>query len=146
MELRTNRLFVVSSILLIASVSNPSTIQAGQPERAVVHRAQSIRNQAPSTSYHEGRIIEFDAPGAAKVETAACDDDGGCGTYAQDINAAGAILGGYTDSYLVPHGLIRERDGRFLSFDAPGAGLGHGLDEGNLPDRNRRFRRRRRAI
>ncbi|MBD5633131.1 MAG: hypothetical protein IAI49_01530 [Candidatus Eremiobacteraeota bacterium] len=58
---------------------------------------------------------------------------GGCGSFASDINAAGTIVGSYTDKYVVSHGFIRSSAGRYLSFDAPGAGLGHGLDEGTVP-------------
>ena len=40
------------------------------------------------------------------------------------------IVGGYTDKNVVPHGFLRSPDGHIISFDAPGAGLGKGLDQG----------------
>src|SRR5271165_7154701 len=75
--------------------------------------------------------IEFDAPGAAKVSSPACAPD--CGTLAQVNNDLGVIVGYYTDEYVVPHGFLRNPDGKIISFDAPGAGLGHGLDQGTVP-------------
>lgn len=36
--------------------------------------------------------------------------------------------GFYTDTNIVPHGFLRKTDGEIVSFDAPGAGLGYGLD------------------
>ena len=70
----------------------------------------------------QGQITSFDAPGA------------GTGPYPEGtfpwspliINPNGAIAGWYTDSDLVSHGFLRERDGSFATFDAPGAGTGAG--------------------
>ena len=44
------------------------------------------------------------------------------GTAAQNINAAGTISGIYTDAIGVGHIFLRDRDGTFTTFDAPGAG------------------------
>jgi hypothetical protein len=82
---------------------------------------------------HGSRLIQFDPPGVGKsfLSTAACQPD--CGTQAFSNNAEGAIVGSYTDENVVPHGFLRTPDGQFVSFDAPGAGLGAGLDQGTEP-------------
>jgi hypothetical protein len=67
----------------------------------------------------DGAFTSFDAPGAGP---------GPCciaGTVASNsINPAGAITGSYFDVNSVAHGYIRERDGTFTTFEAPGAGTG----------------------
>jgi len=75
-------------------------------------------------------IITFDAPGAATVASPACAPF--CGTFAYALNEEGMSVGFYTDTNIVPHGFLRSRDGYITSFDAPGAGLGHGLNEGTV--------------
>lgn len=75
----------------------------------------------------DGAITTFDAPGAATV-------GGICstgafwlfmqGTAAENINAAGMITGIYTDPKGVGHVFLRDPDGTFTTFDAPGAGTG----------------------
>ena len=75
-------------------------------------------------------IISFDAPGAATVSSPACAPF--CGTFAQAINAEGAIVGGYTDANVVGHAFLRKPNGQIISFDAPGADLGFGLDLGTV--------------
>jgi hypothetical protein len=55
----------------------------------------------------------------------------GCpGTAAYNISASGRILGAYADNSgnFVHHGLLRDRDGRFTTITAPGAGTG--IDQG----------------
>ena len=76
----------------------------------------------------EARLVEFDAPGAATVSSPVCAPN--CGTVAFDNNDLGVIVGFYTDPNIVPHGFLRLVHGQFISFDAPGAGLGHGLNQG----------------
>src|SRR5271170_7190220 len=68
---------------------------------------------------HQPRLIEFDAPGAATVSSPACAP--ACGTFAYANNDLGMIVGYYTDANVVPHGFLRTPEGRFVSFDAPGA-------------------------
>jgi len=66
----------------------------------------------------EGGFTTIDAPGAAL---------GGCciaGTEPISINTAGAITGYYFDVNAIVHGFVRERDGNFTTFEAPGAGTG----------------------
>src|SRR5215472_5704063 len=82
------------------------------------------------TAAREARLVEFDAPGAATVSSPACAPN--CGTIAFDNNDLGEIVGSDTDPNIVPHGFLRLPNGRFISFDAPGAGLGHGLNQGTV--------------
>lgn len=60
-----------------------------------------------------GTRAPFDAPGAG---TGAYQ-----GTFALAINPAGKIVGYFTDASNLAHGFVRERDGSFVTFDAPGA-------------------------
>src|SRR5215471_10336910 len=78
----------------------------------------------------EARLVEFDAPNAATVSSSACAPN--CGTVAYDNNDLGEIVGYYTDRNIVPHGLLRLPNGQIISFDAPGAGLGPGLNQGTV--------------
>lgn len=48
------------------------------------------------------------------------------GTVALREDAAGTIMGSYCDAGNVTHGFLRNPDGSFTSFDAPGAGTGAG--------------------
>jgi hypothetical protein len=80
---------------------------------------------------HGGRLVQFDAPGAATAVSSVC--AAYCGTFAYANNAEGTVVGTFTDEYVVPHGFLRSPDGNFVVFDAPGAGLGHDLAEGTVP-------------
>ena len=68
----------------------------------------------------EPRIISFDAPGAGATtgsfEGTACYSD--CSAL---INNFGAIAGTYQDANNVFHGFVRSPEGKFTTFDAPGA-------------------------
>jgi hypothetical protein len=66
----------------------------------------------------EPRIITFDAPGA---DTKPGDNNG---TYSSGINASGAITGSYQDTNENYHGFLRSPDGKFTTFEAPGADTG----------------------
>jgi hypothetical protein len=77
-----------------------------------------------------GQLTEFDPPGAATTTSDICGNY--CGTFAYANNDEGTVVGSYTDEYVVPHGFLRSADGHFVSFDAPGAGLGHFQDEGTV--------------
>src|SRR6266513_2606495 len=71
---------------------------------------------------NQGVITVFDAPGAGTGPFQ--------GTFPFSpliMNPNGAITGWYTDSALVSHGFLRDRNGAFTTFDAPGApGAGPG--------------------
>jgi hypothetical protein len=82
--------------------------------------AQEERQEVSDT--HQGTLTEFDVPGANPAA--------GLGTQAFANNDWGVSVGVYTDMNVVPHGFIRALDGKITSFDAPGAGLGEGLDQG----------------
>ena len=66
------------------------------------------------------RIITFDAPGAGATagsfEGTACYSD--CSVL---INNFGAITGTYEDANNVFHGFVRSPEGKFTTFDSPGA-------------------------
>jgi hypothetical protein len=90
---------------------------------AIAALTTSVRSSAQE-------LIEFDAPGAGTVSLPACAPD--CGTLAYANNDLGVIVGFYTDKNIVPHGFLRTPNGRITSFEAPGAGLGYGLNEGTV--------------
>jgi hypothetical protein len=82
----------------------------------------------PNQLYHafvrnpDGTFTTFVGPSSCDtgIET-------GCpGTAAYNINAGGKILGAYADNSgnFVQHGLLRDRNGRFTTLEAPGAGTG----------------------
>jgi len=108
----------LACLVLFAICSLTSSIQLSAEE------AQN-KNQC-----HKSQLVEFDAPGAATVSSPLCAP--GCGTFANDNNDLGVIVGYYTDPNIVPHGFLRTPDGHFVSFDAPGAGLGSGLNQGTV--------------
>jgi len=75
----------------------------------------------------EPRIITFDAPGA---DTTPGDYNG---TYASSINVAGFITGSYQGADTVYHGFLRRPDGKFTTFEAPGADTTAGSFNGTTP-------------
>jgi hypothetical protein len=68
----------------------------------------------------EPRIITFDAPGAGTGpgQGTGCFAYTGCTVL---LNNLGAITGYYLDSNNVFHGFVRSPEGKFTSFDSPGA-------------------------
>jgi hypothetical protein len=83
----------------------------------------------PNFLYHafvrnpDGTFSTWVAPSSCDTsfQTTACG-----GTAAFNINAGGKTLGSYTDNSgnFVHHGLLRDRDGKFTTITAPGAGTG----------------------
>jgi hypothetical protein len=69
-------------------------------------------------------IITFDAPGAGTTAGS------GFGTFPTSINDGGAITGHYIDSHNVTHGFLRSTAGKFITFEAPGAGTTAGSGSG----------------
>jgi probable HAF family extracellular repeat protein len=69
-----------------------------------------------------GKIIIFDAPGAATTRTTSPFT----GTVAYDINDLGQVVGSFNDAQGLNHGFVRYADGRLKTIDAPGAGAGPG--------------------
>ena len=76
----------------------------------------------------DGKIVTFDAPGAASSGVGIPFPTVGTsqGTYAVGIDASGAITGYTIDAFNVGHSYVRETDGKFTMFDVPGAGVGNG--------------------
>jgi uncharacterized membrane protein len=71
-----------------------------------------------TASAQKTSIITFDAPGA---DTKPGDNNG---TYSSAINASGAITGSYQDTNSAFHGFLRSPEGKFTTFEAPGADTG----------------------
>jgi len=74
------------------------------------------------------RIITFDVPGA---DLTPGDYNG---TYVQGINDWGVITGYYEDANFVVHGFLRSTEGKYTSFDAPGADMGANSNAGTFPN------------
>jgi hypothetical protein len=82
----------------------------------------------------DGTIATFDVPGAAISSN--------LGTFPRAINPTGQIIGYYDDTTtqsggcnghcLTRHAFLRQRNGTFITFDAPGAGSGNG--QGTFPE------------
>jgi hypothetical protein len=66
----------------------------------------------------EGKLETFDVPGAGTGSYQGT----GCPGCDLGLNQLGAIAGIYSDANSVNHGFLRSRDGKFTTFDAPGAG------------------------
>src|SRR5215469_8747854 len=72
---------------------------------------------APATDALHGQELA-----AAKgVTSIVFDPPGSVETFAQDINAAGEIVGFYLDANFAGHGFLRTPDGKFTTLDVPGA-------------------------
>jgi hypothetical protein len=81
----------------------------------------------------EPRIITFDAPGAG----ATTGSFQGTGCYSDCsvlINNFGAITGTYLDANNVFHGFVRSPEGKFTTFDSPGADTTPGDFNGTFPN------------
>jgi hypothetical protein len=76
---------------------------------------------------HAQKIIPFDAPGA-DTTTGSYN-----GTFASGVNIWGTITGSYIDSNDVYHGFLRNPDGSFTTFEAPGADTTPGSFNGTSP-------------
>jgi hypothetical protein len=72
----------------------------------------------------DGHFTTFDAPGAGTVA------DKSQGTFPAGLNVEGTIAGYYNDEHSVGHGFIRWRDGKIITFEAPGADLNPADEEG----------------
>lgn len=66
----------------------------------------------------DGALTTFDVPGAGTGSYQGT----GCPGCALGLNQLGAIAGIYSDANSVNHGFLRSPDGKFTTFDAPGAG------------------------
>ena len=70
--------------------------------------------------YPNGTLTTFEAPGAGT----GTDQGTSCPGCASGLNQWGAIAGIFSDANSVNHGFLRSPDGKFTTFDAPGAGTG----------------------
>jgi hypothetical protein len=95
------------------------TIRASMT-RALVVGLFGLGMASAASAGDKPRIITFDAPGAGTTagsfEGTACYSD--CSVL---INNFGAITGTYEDANNVFHGFVRSPEGKFTTFDAPGA-------------------------
>lgn len=66
----------------------------------------------------DGKLKPFDVPGAG----AGAYQGTGCPGCSLGFNQLGAVAGTYIDSNSVQHGFLRTPNGKFTTFDAPGAG------------------------
>lgn len=76
---------------------------------------------------HTGEITTFDPPGEGPQ---------GLGCFADcslGLNDSGAITGSYLDANNVVHGFVRSPEGKFTTFDAPGADTTAGDFNGTFP-------------
>jgi hypothetical protein len=76
----------------------------------------------------DGKITTFDAPGAG------ADPGDGDGTFPTAIIANGTVVGFFQDTSWLTHGFSRSPDGKFTTFDVPGAGTVVGSWQGTYPN------------
>jgi len=92
-----------------------------------------VLGMAVAANAGEPRIITFDAPGAGATpgsyQGTSCYSD--CSVL---INNFGAITGTYLDANNVFHGFVRSPEGKFTTFEAPGADTTPGNFNGTLPN------------
>jgi hypothetical protein len=88
---------------------------------------------AVAVNAHEPRIITIDAPGAGTgpFQGTGCFAFTDCSVL---INNFGAITGYYLGADNVYHGFLRNPDGKFTKFNAPGADTKAGDFNGTLPN------------
>src|SRR5271167_1569050 len=88
---------------------------------------------AVAVNAKEPRIITFDAPGAGTGagQGTGCFDYSDCSVL---LNNFGAITGYYLDANNVYHGFLRSPEGKFATFDAPGADTNANDFNGTLPN------------
>jgi probable HAF family extracellular repeat protein len=72
-----------------------------------------------------GQAITFDAPGAGTAAN--------LGTFPDDINDLGQVIGYFIDGGGFYHGFVRYPEGRFLTIDAPGEGTVPVSGQGTVP-------------
>ena len=105
--------------------------------RFALRFSTALRNGVPglllviyvlTASAQQPHIITFDAPGA---DTTPGDY---FGTYPSSINSWGTITGSYQSADTVSHGFIRTSDGKFTTFQAPGADTTPGSYNGTSPN------------
>lgn len=86
-----------------------------------------VAGWAVSADAEESKLIVFNAPGA---DLTPGDYNG---TFPAGINARGVITGSYIDLNNVYHGFLRNPNGKFTTFEAPGADITAGSYNGTSP-------------
>jgi uncharacterized membrane protein len=81
-----------------------------------------------AASAWQNKFLTFEVP---EADTTAQSYNG---TFPQSINDWGVIIGSYIDANDVYHGFIRSPDGKFTSFEAPGADTTQGSYNGTQPN------------
>ena len=114
---------------MMASDSRFSKFHLSARRKAVfgLFLALCILGLGHSASAQEGRIITFDAPGA---DTTPGDYNG---TYPSSINVWGVIAGSYQGVDTVFHAFIRTPEGKYTTFEVPGADTSAGSYNGTSP-------------
>jgi uncharacterized membrane protein len=64
----------------------------------------------------DGKIWTFDPPGTAQISYPGFEGSGAIG-----LNAEGAVVGYFVDANFAVHAYIRNPDGKFITYDSPGA-------------------------
>jgi len=82
-----------------------------QKAAAALANGVAPKGEASAQATSALHFMSFDAPGAVN-------------TYPFAINDLGTIVGYFSDINTAFHGFLRSPDGRFSTFDAPGAGTG----------------------
>src|ERR1700733_2088069 len=98
-----------------------------------LHLGICALGMAFAASANEPRFVTFDAPGAGQGSGQGT----GCFAYTDCsviINNWGAITGYYLDANNVFHGFVRSPEGKFTSFEAPGADTTPGNFNGTNPN------------
>jgi hypothetical protein len=106
--------------VLVAAGATAYAALTGVPARAapaldtagvvdVVRRRHRARLPIPGFLLDRGRVTPIEPPGAATT------------TFAFGINNRGQVVGGYDDTLGRAHGFVRDRFGRFTTYDVPGA-------------------------
>lgn len=109
--------------------SQPLARHAGSPFDvfdALVASQHGLAAAQKATAQHGANIPE----GMVTFDVPASD---GYGTMPAGVNLAGVVTGNYYDSNYVSHGFVRNADGTFTTFDAPGAGTVPNDSNGTFP-------------
>jgi hypothetical protein len=80
---------------------------------------------------NNGTFKEFDPPGAGT--STAGHKQGMSGTIPTGVDAAGVVVGTFTDTAGLRHGFVRHTDGTFKVFDGPGSAAGQAYIPGTFP-------------
>jgi hypothetical protein len=102
-------------------------------KRRALHLGFCALGMAFAASAHEPRFVTFDAPGAGQAsgQGTGCFAYTGCSVI---INNGGAVTGYFLAANNVFYGFVRGPEGKFTSFEAPGADTTPGNFNGTNPN------------